>query len=541
MFPAPPSSLSPMTAPTSDDGRLLKNRYRLIELIGKGAMGRVYKAEDIVLGGVIVAVKFLSQTLLNPKMRDRFKNEARTCAQLGHKSRHIVLVIDYGVDYGVDNDAEVPFYVMEYLHGSSLNDIISTQNLPLPRFLNLARQICLGMQCAHQGIVVDSNIYPIIHRDIKPSNILVTSDPDYGELVKILDFGIAKLMQADSNQTSSFMGTLAYASPEQMDGRELDSRSDIYSLGIMMFEMLTGKMPLQAETRSFGGWYRAHTSQTPRSFQAAAPHLKIPKALEALVMSCLAKSPDDRPQTVADVLRALEPLEQRYQANRYITGRISELLGRQPLIALRQPSEEPSLPSETIYQLLAWPQDKPKAQIVFPQVLKTPKGKMATLWVMLNQQEIENIQIGSLYNRIYKNFLCTLSPHPMVLWLTAIYNRSDHKEGGPRWLRCFLDFKSPSGRDVRNSLGREMMQLLAEKGQYYLLFFAIEEPDHCAYVMPMTINDAQRSQLQEWLVTSENCPSGDPSISKDLLKAEFEKLKPRVNRDLEDQSGSSFN
>jgi eukaryotic-like serine/threonine-protein kinase len=520
-----------MTAPPNDDGRLVLNRYQLQGLIGKGAMGRVYKAEDILLGRV-VAVKFLSQTLLNRKMRERFRSEAQICANLD--SFHVVSVRDYGID-----DDEVPFYVMEYLNGNSLNDIISTQNLPLPRFLNLARQICLGMQCAHQGILVKGNAErtPIIHRDIKPSNILVLSDyPGYGELVKILDFGIAKLLQADSNQTSSFMGTLAYASPEQMDGRELDARSDIYSLGVMLFEMLTGKMPLQAETRSFGGWYRAHTSQTPRSFQAAAPHLKTPKSLEDLVMSCLAKSPNDRPQNIEKVLKAIEPLEQRYQANKEITGRISDVLLRQPLSRLRRDGEPVSLAPEEIYQITSWPKDKPLAQIVFPQTLKTPKEKMATLWVMLPQEEIEHIQISRLYNKVYKNFLCSLSPHPMALWLTAIYNQRHHQESGPRWLRCYLDLKSTPGREI--------LQLLAEKGQYHLLFFAMEEPEHCAYVMPMKIGEAQRSQLKEWLITSQSSVSvAKPSMSKDLLQSEFEKLKPRVAKDLENPSadGSIFN
>jgi serine/threonine-protein kinase len=207
-------------------GRLLSNRYRLIELVGKGAMGRVYRAEDVLLGGVI-AVKFLSQALLNSKMRERFKIEARTCAQLGQKSIHIVRVTDYNV-----TEDDIPFYVMEYLQGESLGEVINAQPLPLPRFLSLARQICLGLQCAHQGILINGEVCPIIHRDIKPSNILVSQDTSLGELVKILDFGISKLLQADSGQTSSYMGTLAYSSPEQMEGRELDSRSDLYSLGI---------------------------------------------------------------------------------------------------------------------------------------------------------------------------------------------------------------------------------------------------------------------------------------------------------------------
>jgi eukaryotic-like serine/threonine-protein kinase len=252
-------------------GQLLSNRYQLIKLIGRGAMGQVYMAEDVLLGGVIVAVKFLSQTLLTRKMRDRFRSEARTCALLSTKSMHIVRVMDYGVD-----DQEVPYYVMEYLEGNSLSEVISAQNLPLPRFLSLARQICAGLQCAHQGITIEGTTYPIIHRDIKPSNILVTQDPGFGELVKILDFGISKLLQADESQTSSYMGTLAYSSPEQMEGRELDSRSDIYSLGVLFYEMLSGKMPLQADTHSFGSWYKTHHFQPPQKFEIANPAAKVP-------------------------------------------------------------------------------------------------------------------------------------------------------------------------------------------------------------------------------------------------------------------------
>ncbi|MBC7825423.1 MAG: serine/threonine protein kinase, partial [Candidatus Parcubacteria bacterium] len=437
---------------------------------------------------------------------------------LSTKSMHIIRVMDYGV-----NDEGVPFYVMEYLQGHSLSEVITTQNLPLPRFLSTARQICQGLQCAHQGIAIDGSVYPIIHRDVKPSNILVSQDPSWGELVKILDFGIAKILQADANQTSSFMGTLAYSSPEQMEGKELDSRSDIYSLGVMLFEMLTGKMPLQAETHSFGSWYKTHHFQVPRSFEAVNPDLKVPKVLESLVMSCLAKSANDRPQTVGEVLRALEPLEQRYNATRQISHRIGEALLRRPVAA---PARDPeALSPDEACQLTTWPQDKPIAQIVFPHVLKTRREEIATVWVMLHQQEIENLQLGKLYNKLYKNFLCCMSPHPMLLWMTALYNQLHHKEADPRWLRCYLDLKSAQGQQI--------IRLLVEREQYHVLFFALEDPQHCAYVMPMALNDSQLSQLQTWTVDSQNWRSiGNPALSKEVLKGEFEKLKPKIIGDL---------
>ncbi|MBD2083204.1 serine/threonine-protein kinase [Leptolyngbya sp. FACHB-17] len=499
-------------------GQLLSNRYQLIELIGRGAMGQVYKAEDVLLGGVIVAVKFLSQTLLTRKMRDRFRSEARTCALLSTKSMHIVRVMDYGVD-----DQEVPYYVMEYLEGNSLSEMISAQNLPLPRFLSLARQLCAGLHCAHHGIAIEGTLCPIIHRDIKPSNILVTQDTGFGELLKVLDFGISKLMQADSSQTSSYMGTLAYSSPEQMEGRELDSRSDIYSLGVMFYEMLTGRMPLQADNHSFGGWYKTHHFQQPKSFVEANPSTRVPKVLEALVMRCLAKLPQDRPQTVEEILKALEPLEQRYDANRQISHRIGEALLKRPVTTLTRSTHR--LSADDACQLTAWPKDKPIAQIVFPHVLETKQDTSATIWVMLPQQEIENIQVGRLYNQFFKTFLCIQSPHPVVLWVTALYNQIQHKDGNPRWLKCFLDLKTEQGQ--------KLTRLLIEKESYYILFFAIEDPHHCAYVIPVQTTATQRSQIREWMLASQAWASvGKAAVSKDLLKAEFERMKPKVLSDL---------
>jgi len=519
-------------------GRLLANRYQLIELVGKGAMGRVYQAEDILLGGTI-AVKFLAQTLLNSKMRDRFKAEARTCAQLGQKSIHIVRVMDYGV-----NDDDIPFYVMEYLEGLGLSEIISAQQLLLPRFLSLTRQICLGLQCAHQGIIVDGMMCPIIHRDIKPSNILVCKDTSLGELVKILDFGISKLLQADGGQTGSYMGTLAYSSPEQMEGRELDARSDIYSLGVMMYEMLSGKMPLQAETHSFGSWYKAHHFHPPRPLSVSAPGLKMPKPLEELVMSCLAKSPSDRPQSVAEVLKALEPLDQRYSGNREVSHRIGEVLAKKPPIvepAVAPPKPVPEASTvDRACQLATWPRSKPIAQIVFPQPYTTDKGTLATLWVMLAREDIRHLQVHRLYNRIYKNFLCSMSPHPMLLWVTAIHNsyRKTQGEDPPngnekstRWLRCYLDLKTTHGQ--------EMTRLLSDRQEYQILMFAVEDPSKCAHVITVPIHPSQCSQLQQWTILSQTTMSVDtPTTSKNLLQAEFDKLKPRIESEMQATSTS---
>ncbi|NEP01875.1 MAG: serine/threonine protein kinase [Symploca sp. SIO2E9] len=489
-----------------DNGRLLANRYQLLELIGKGAMGRVYQARDMLLGGVIVAVKFLSQTLLTKNMRQRFEREATICALLGEESIHIVRVRDYGVD-----ENEVPFYVMEYIDGESLSQVIRKRPLNVPRFLKISRQICLGLQRAHQGIVFEGKVSPIIHRDIKPSNILIAQDSSVGELIKILDFGIAKLLESESDQTNSFMGTLAYCSPEQMEGKELDERSDLYSLGVMMFEMLTGEMPIVAETRSFGGWYKAHRHFSPRPFESVNPNLILPKPLRNLVMRCLAKEPSQRPQNAVEVLQVLESFERRYIHSQHVAKKIADILEKSPVVAQIPTKHKPS--ADEICRHSSWPKDKPHKSIVFPHIITSTSEALATLWVMLTKQDIQNRQTSTRYNQ----FLCVISPHPMVLWITALHNR----EFGVRWLPCYLDLKT--------NLGQRMVRLLGEGGCYRILFFALSEPAGCQKVMTSTIAPLQCQRLKEWANISQTTVSTDqPHRSKRILKQEYEKLKSKI-------------
>ena len=487
-------------------------------------MGRVYLAEDLLLGGVKVAIKLLSQTLPGEKLRDRFMQEAMTCAQLGQKSIHVVRVTDYGV-----SDEGVPFYVMEYLQGQSLSHLINLQPLPIPRFLGLIRQICLGLQCAHEGIILKSqpDPVPIIHRDIKPSNIMIVQDPTLGELAKILDFGIAKLMQIDSDQTNCFMGTLAYASPEQMDGHDLDSRSDIYSLGVVMFQMLTGHLPLRASSHTFGGWYKVHQTQSPKRMDEVASKIKIPKLLEDLIMGCMAKLPDERPQSTQEILHALEPLQARYVNGFRIGQRISTTLNRVPVT--RQPGPTESLQEDQVCKLTVWPTTKPIAEIVFPHPLPTSQGALATLWAMMPDAEINRRLVSTRYN----TFICTMTPHPMMLWLTVLYSSSC----GARWLPCYLDLKT--------SLGQEMAGLLGKGDTYKLLLFSLENPRRCAHVLSCSVSDPQRSLLQEWALTARSRPStGATATSRDLLRNELQtKLKPKVLQKLESiyvDTGSSL-
>ncbi len=493
-------------------GRKISNRYELIETIGQGSMGKVYLASDALLGGVPVAVKFLSQTLLNEDMRERFFREAMTCAQLGQKSLHVVRVTDYGV-----NEDDIPFYVMEYLKGENIGRIVRMHPLPVPRFLGLLRQILLGLKTAHSGIFVKGEVVPIIHRDIKPSNVLVTSDPSMGELVKILDFGIAKLLQAGSEQTSTFMGTLAYAAPEQMEGRELDSRADIYSLGVMMYQMLSGALPLRPTNNTFGSWYKAHRLAQPKPFADFGTDLKVPKALEDVVMACLSKKRCDRPETIDHIIEAIAPLEARFGSGFQISQRINTVLSKLPVVSKKEPERLPDAqqPSaDNFYLQQSWPPEMPIAQIVFPKLLTRREETIPTLWAMLSADEIDR----RIRNTRYNNFMCTMAPHPMVLWLTAFY----HKLEGPRWLPCYLDLKVEAAQ--------RMLWTLAEVQTYRLLFFTKEAPHRCQHVRPLKVAAGQRQLFKEWTTTARSFPSiGSPQESKALLKRELEtNLKPKI-------------
>jgi serine/threonine-protein kinase len=472
-------------------GRLLVQRYQLLEVAGKGSMGQVYLAKDTLLGGVKVAVKFLSRAKINQRVRDRFIREATISALLGEKSIHIVKVRDYGVD-----ENEMPFYVMEFLQGDNLKDIMQNQPMPLPKFFGFMRQICLGLQCAHDGIEIEGNIAQVVHRDIKPSNISVIKDATLGELVKIVDFGIA-LLQSDGSPTG-FMGTPAYCSPEQMEGKVLDNRSDIYSLGIMMFQMLTGELPLKPKTSSFEGWFQCHHYQPPKAFQEVKAKLDLPQALMDVVNQCMAKDAKDRPENVTEILKVLEEIEQSCA---------------QP--AIPQPVQ-PAIPTsiEDVCLQSKWPKDKPRAEIVFPQLLEYEGREAATLWIMLSREEIDRYKA----NKPYSQFLFASSPHPMLLWVTALYQDEERH----RMLPCYLDLKK--------AIGDKTLQILLVTKTYRLLLFPLEGDDRCMAVVKGTIPDRKIQSLREWAQESATTPPAPAHLkeSKKILKEEFDTLKPRL-------------
>lgn len=485
----------------NDSNSLLNNRYKLENLLGKGAMGEVYCASDQNLGDVQVAIKFLSQTLLQEKMRIRFQNEAKISALLGEKSMHIVKVKDYGL-----KDNKIPFYVMELLQGNSLDKIIKMKTLSINNFLLLTRQICLGLECAHNGIFVDNEICPIIHRDIKPSNIFVIPEPNLGELVKILDFGIAQVIDSEHSETQTFMGTYQYCSPEQMAEKELDPRSDIYSLGILMYEMLTQKAPIKTKHHGFKGWYEAHHNVSPPPFPR---YLKLPDDLEKIIMSCLAKSPDDRPRNVGEILKIINSLIRDYKPK------------KNP-VNLKQ-SDTPSAPPKSnnivtikeIYLQSSWPENKPQLKIVFPMITDSKEGTFASLWTMLESKDINKFAGNSTFS--YHHFIFQESPHPMLLWANLFYVH-DYE---PKWLPCYLDLKT--------KLGNQIVTNLIKHKVYYILLFDLNNSQQYQEILTVNIGDDKVKQLENYLQKS-NSWKGDkqPEVTKRILKQHFEKVKVTI-------------
>ncbi|MGM0443542.1 MAG: serine/threonine protein kinase [Fibrobacterota bacterium] len=257
--------------------------FRIIRHLGKGGMGDVYCAVQEPLGRK-VALKLLMNTGNTPETAQaRFETEARAISRLEHNN--IVSLYDYGVEQGLS------YFSMQYIEGDNLAALIPRKGLSVRTVLDYSRQICRGLLYAHRK--------GIIHRDVKPQNILI----DKNNTCNITDFGIARLFRGKRvTQAGMAVGTPEYMSPEQAAGDSLDYRTDIYSLGILMYEMLTGDVPFSGEQAVSIAYKHVHA--TPRPPSAHRPG--IPKRLELIVIKALKKDPAERYASVEEVLNDLD-------------------------------------------------------------------------------------------------------------------------------------------------------------------------------------------------------------------------------------------
>ncbi|HSS03130.1 MAG TPA: serine/threonine-protein kinase, partial [Kofleriaceae bacterium] len=282
-------------------GREIAGRYRMLAKLGEGGMGAVFRAEQISLKRT-VAVKLLrSEVLGNQLLLRRFSAEAEAVAKLNHPNTVNIY------DFGQDSDGTL-FIAMEFIEGRSLRSVIQAE-APLPprRALQVALQVAASLSDAHA--------HAIVHRDLKPDNVMLQDRGRERDVARVLDFGIAKLRddnratQMQMTQQGDMLGTPQYMAPEQIRAEPIDGRTDVYALGCMLYEMVTGRLPYEATTVL--ALLSKHLIEQPVPPSQRRPELGLPPALDALILSAMAKDPRARPPTMdaySEQIAALLPM-----------------------------------------------------------------------------------------------------------------------------------------------------------------------------------------------------------------------------------------
>lgn len=276
-------------------GTQFAGKYKITKKLGEGGMGSVYQAVQNPIDRM-VAIKVLLGKLAQDEVAvKRFEQEARAVSKMQHPNT--VTIFDYGT-----TDDDRLYIVMEFLRGKTLSDALraSAGGIEERRTIHIIRQVCASLGDAHAA--------GIIHRDLKPDNIFLTEMGGSKEWVKVLDFGVAKMADAEGastlTQTGMIFGTPKYMSPEQAEGKPIDYRADIYAIGVVMYELLTGRPPFLADTPV--ALLLKHIAEQPRPFRVLRPDIAVSPEIEAIVMKALAKAPDDRYSSVEQLSADLE-------------------------------------------------------------------------------------------------------------------------------------------------------------------------------------------------------------------------------------------
>ncbi len=276
-------------------GSVIDGRYKVETILGEGGMGVVYRCSHTIIGKKLALKVLRADLARDGEVTERFLNEARSASAIGNA--HIIDISDFG---------QLPdgstYFVMEFLIGIPLTNLIAPeQSMPLPRLLNIARQLGEGLAAAHEA--------GIVHRDLKPDNIFLIERGSEKDFVKILDFGIAKVSSTEGKLTraGAVFGTPHYMSPEQAAGTTVDQRGDIYSLGVILYELAAGRTPFDAD--NFMGVLTQHMYKPPPSLREGAANPEaISEGLEAIIAKCLAKKPELRYQSMAELVADIERL-----------------------------------------------------------------------------------------------------------------------------------------------------------------------------------------------------------------------------------------
>jgi serine/threonine-protein kinase len=328
-------------------GRIFLGRYEAVRLLGEGGMGRVYLARQLDLGRQVVVKIMHDHVATDPKFCERFQRETLLMARFQHP--YAVTLYDASL-----NDPQGPCIIMEYIRGITLDTLVRRNGrIGAPRAARLLGQFCEVLQAAHaEGI---------IHRDLKPANLMVV-DPDTPyEKIKVMDFGLAKLadgastMKITEDNSDFAIGTPGYMCPEQARGEEMDHRGDLYSVGVILYEMLTGRLPFAG--RSTMDVMLAHATEPPPAFaHVGAPDIVSP-TIEAVVLDCLAKDPAARPTCARELAERFETAlahEQAVQDSALPSGYPDTPVAQDATCVVRPAMLRSVDPNAVTYHLEAW-------------------------------------------------------------------------------------------------------------------------------------------------------------------------------------------